>query len=590
MFSFFNNSSLLTTSLLSLLVLESLAFASFGLSKKRALQKTGSSRFLIGSKMIKWLIVILITVGCVLSATSVLAQPQQTAPIILDGHRIFEVSQSGQFTAEQRAEEANRLLREIIKSSNDKVKVEIDDNRELPVILVDGAHLLSVTSNDVPKGRSITEQAQFWQKQLEQAIKQAQYERTRSYLINAGLISLGVLLLTFLITSQLENLWKRRIYPLLERSTTQVLIQETGQPYTQTPTQPKPKIQVISQVFLTLLKGIIWLIAIIYVTRLFPQTRQLSYDFVNVLSNSLITGIITLGNTQYSFLDITLLIAVLIALVFLSRTVGGVLRSRVLSFTGLSRAAQDTIALIANYTLVFIGVIVILQLWGLDISSLTVFAGVLGVGIGLGVQGIAKEFVSGLVLIFERPIQVGDFVEVGELKGTVERISVRSTEIRTLDQISVILPNSRFLESEVINWSHGTSVSGVKLPMGVAYGSDLSLVRNALLDAAKEHKEVLTNPPPKVFFLGFGNNSLDFQLLIWIAKPYKQFQIKSDLYFIIDSIFRKRHIEVPFPQRDLHIRSGSVPLDLSPELINSLTELSKNLATWIKHQSNSSNN
>ncbi|WP_157867489.1 mechanosensitive ion channel family protein [Gloeothece citriformis] len=524
--------------------------------------------------------------GYVFSPTPVLAQLQQTAPIIVDGYPIFQVSQSGQFTAEQRADEANRLLRESIRNSNDPIEVRIDNNRELPVILVDGAHLLSVTSSDVPKGRSITEQAQLWREQLQQAIQQAQYERTVSYLVREGFISLVVLVLAFFVTKQLNKVWKRWIDPFIDRSINSTS-SETGQPHTQIPTQPKPRLKFVSEILLTVLKGIIWLIAIFFVTSRFPQTRQITYDFINILRGTLITDAISLGDSQYSFLDLVLLIALLIALVFLAGTVGKLLRSRVLNFTGLSRAAQDTIVLMANYTLVFIGAIVILQLWGLDISSLTVFAGVLGVGIGLGIQGIAKEFVSGLVLIFERPIQVGDFVEVGELMGTVERISVRSTEIRTLDQISVILPNSRFLESEVINWSHGTSISRLKVPIGVAYGSDLTLVRNALLDAAKEHKEILTNPPPRVFFQGFGDSALNFQLLIWISKPYKQFQIKSDLYFIIDSMFRKRGIEVPFPQRDLHLRSGNLPLEVSPELINSLTELSSHLASWIKHQSNS---
>nr|ADN14591.1 MscS Mechanosensitive ion channel [Gloeothece verrucosa PCC 7822] len=525
--------------------------------------------------------------SCVFSTGSVSAQPQQTAPIIVDGNPIFEVSPSGQFTASQRADEANRILREIIKDSKSPVRVEIDSNRDLPVILVNNSHILSVTSNDLPKGRSITEQAKIWQQQLAQAIEQAQYERTLSYLMTATLISLAVLLVAFFITYQLEKLWHRWIDPLLERANSQVLLTETGQPLTQLPTQPRPKIQVFSEVFLNLIKGLIGFISIIYVTRLFPQTRQLSYDFVNLIVNSLVADLVTLGDKQYSVLDLVFLIAVLIALVFFARTLGVVLRSRVLSFTGLSRAAQETIALMANYTMVFIGAIIILQLWGLDISSLTVFAGVLGVGIGLGIQGIAKEFVSGLVLIFERPIQVGDFVEVGELMGTVERISVRSTEIKTLDQISVILPNSRFLESEVINWNHRTPVSRLKLAVGVAYGSDLSLVKNALLDAAKQHKEVLTNPPPKVGFVGFGDSCLDFQLLIWISKPNKQFQIKSDLYFIIDSIFRKRGINIPFPQQDLNIESGKLQVEISPELINSLTELSQSLAAWIKHQTNS---
>jgi small-conductance mechanosensitive channel len=253
--------------------------------------------------------------------------------------------------------------------------------------------------------------------------------------------------------------------------------------------------------------------------------------------------------------------------------------------TGLSRGSQETVAQIATYGIIFFGTIVVLQLWGLDLSSLTIFASVLGVGIGLGLQGIAKEFISGLVLIFERPIKVGDFVNVGELMGTVERISVRSTEIRTMDEVSIIIPNSRFLEGEVVNWTHHSPVSRLKVPVGVAYGSNLSVVRSALIDAAKEHTDVLAEPAPRVFFKGFGDNSLDFDLMIWIAEPRKQFLIKSDLYFRIEAILRHRHIEIPFPQRDLHIRSGSLPLEMSPQLAESLAQLSNGLAQWLEKQS-----
>ncbi|NES20162.1 MAG: mechanosensitive ion channel [Symploca sp. SIO3E6] len=293
-----------------------------------------------------------------------------------------------------------------------------------------------------------------------------------------------------------------------------------------------------------------------------------------------------LGDKSYSIVGVLIFLGLFAGLIFLARTAKTLLRSRLLHLTGLNRGTQETVAQIANYALIFFGTIVLLQLAGLDLSSLTIFASVIGVGIGLGLQGIAKEFISGLVLIFERPIQVGDFVNIEGLMGTVERISVRSTEIRTMDAISVIVPNSRFLESEVINWSHQNPVSRLTLPVGVAYGINLHMVREALIQAAKEHSDVLLQPEPQVLFKGFGDNSLDFDLLVWIANPPQQFKIKSDLYFRIEEILRDRSLEIPFPQRDLHIRSGSVPLELSPQLSESLSQLSTSLTKWLEFQSN----
>jgi potassium-dependent mechanosensitive channel len=208
----------------------------------------------------------------------------------------------------------------------------------------------------------------------------------------------------------------------------------------------------------------------------------------------------------------------------------------------------------------------VLQIWGLDISSLAILVSALGVGIGFGLQDIAKNFGSGLVLVFERPIQVGDFIEVGEFQGTVERIGARSTLIRTLDQISIIVPNSRFLEQEVINWSHDNPVSRIHLPVGVAYGSDIEAVRSALLESARNHPKILSTPQPQVFFKGFGDSSLDLELLVWTAEPSKQVLIKSDLYFRMEALLRQKQVEIPFPQRDLHLQVDQLPLQLSPQM------------------------
>jgi small-conductance mechanosensitive channel len=231
------------------------------------------------------------------------------------------------------------------------------------------------------------------------------------------------------------------------------------------------------------------------------------------------------------------------------------------------------IALVIRYGLLFIGGLVILQIWGIDLSSLALLASALGIGIGLGLQDIARDIGSGVVLLFERPIQVGDFVQVGSFEGTIERINARSTLVRTLDHISIIVPNSRFLSDEVINWSHGNPVSRLHVPVGIAYGSNIEDARSALLDAAQEHPRVLSTPKPQVFFKAFGDNSLNLELLVWTAEPSKHILIKSELYFSIEAKFRKYNVQVPFPQRDLHLRTGSVPLEFSPEMEQTLQQL-----------------
>ena len=262
-------------------------------------------------------------------------------------------------------------------------------------------------------------------------------------------------------------------------------------------------------------------------------------------------------------LDFLILAILIVTLLILANVLANLLRSRVLVHTPINRGIQEAIAIVAKYTFISIGSIVLFQVWGFDLSSLTILASAIGVAIGFGFQDIAKNFGSGLVLLFERPIQVGDFVEVNEYMGTVEYIGARSTLIRTLDQVSIIVPNSRFLENEVINWSHHSPISRLHLPVGVSYHSDEQLVKTALLEAAEKHFEVLTSPPPQVFFLGFGDSAINFELLVWIKHPQKQAIIKSELYFAIKASFKNYQIEIPFPQQDLHFRSGKLPIQLS---------------------------
>jgi small-conductance mechanosensitive channel len=197
----------------------------------------------------------------------------------------------------------------------------------------------------------------------------------------------------------------------------------------------------------------------------------------------------------------------------------------------------------------------VLQIWGIDIASLAVLISALSVGIGFGLQNIANNFISGIIISFDRSMKVGDFIQLNDLMGTVERIGTRSTELRTLDHVSIVVPNSRFLEEALVNWNHGNPVSRIGIPVDVAYGSDSDRVRTALLEVARNYEPLLPAPEPQVWFRGFGDSALKFELLVWIRDPQNQFKYMSELNYRIYDVLARYNIEIPFPQRDLHLKS-----------------------------------
>lgn len=225
----------------------------------------------------------------------------------------------------------------------------------------------------------------------------------------------------------------------------------------------------------------------------------------------------------------------------------------------LDRGVQFTFDRVFHYTVMVIALVVSLTTVGIDLSALTVFAGVLGVGIGFGLQNIASNFISGIILLFERPIKVGDRVIIDDLIGDVEKISMRATVIKTIHNEHVIVPNSYFLEEQVVNRSYGDPRMRLVVPVGVAYGSDVNKVKELLLRAAHEehetHSVVLEQPEPYVNFNAFGESSLDMELFVWISNSNQVITTKSSLNFRINQLFQENDIEIPFPQRDLHVKS-----------------------------------
>lgn len=248
--------------------------------------------------------------------------------------------------------------------------------------------------------------------------------------------------------------------------------------------------------------------------------------------------------------------AIIISLsVKFSNLISRFLLHRVYKQYEIDTGTQYTFSRLLHYAIIIISVLVALPVIGFDLSVLTVFAGVAGIGIGFGMRNIASNFISGLIILFERPIKVGDRIKLGDLHCDVEQITIRSTVVRTRNNEHIIIPNSQFIENQVMNWSYGDPKIRQQINIGVAYGSNVMLLERLLLQAAREHEDVMKEPPPRVDFLNFGESSLDFRLLYWIPHPVLRTRVKSALNFRINDLLREHGVEIPFPQRDLHLRS-----------------------------------
>jgi potassium efflux system protein len=227
--------------------------------------------------------------------------------------------------------------------------------------------------------------------------------------------------------------------------------------------------------------------------------------------------------------------------------------------SSIERGAQEAIVTLSGYVGMIIAALIGLSLAGFSFTNVAIIAGALSVGIGFGLQNIVNNFISGIILLFERPIRTGDWIVVGNTEGYVRKISIRSTQIETFDRADVIVPNSEFISNQVTNWMLRDPWGRVIVPIGVAYGSDVELVRDLLLQVAKEHPLVIADStrvsPPKVMFRGFGDSALNFELRCFIRNVDQRLATLSDLNFAIEKTLREANIQIPFPQRDLHLRS-----------------------------------
>lgn len=268
------------------------------------------------------------------------------------------------------------------------------------------------------------------------------------------------------------------------------------------------------------------------------------------------------GDKKLTLMRLFYAFVIVFGMYILSKYVQWVLRQQVLQAFQIERHTQFILLRSLHFTLIIIGVLISLSTIGISFTSLAIIFGGLSIGIGFGLQNIASNLIAGLILIFERPIKIGDLVEIMDINvfGRVRSINLRSTIIMALDEKEVIVPNSQFITEPIHNLTHYNNYFRVRLSVSVSYSSDVEIVKKALLEAAHTHPEVIKQPVPEmedvtapfVRFIDFGEFSLDFELLAWIPDSFLRFDVASDLHFMIWEKFAEYNIKIPFPQRDVH--------------------------------------
>ena len=260
------------------------------------------------------------------------------------------------------------------------------------------------------------------------------------------------------------------------------------------------------------------------------------------------------GSIKISATRLALGIVLLILTFTVARTATAIIERRLQKRRHIDPGLRYTISRLVKYAVIVVGILLSLQPFGINLTSIAVVFTALSVGIGFGLQYIAADIASGFILLFERPIRVGDRITIGDDEGDVHSINLRTTTVFTNNRIAIIVPNSKLVSQRVVNWSYGDPRARIPIPVSVADDSDVNLVTETLLEAARDVENVLEVPEPNVQFLEFGNAALDFRLLVWSNQPRRHIQIKSDVNFKIARLFKARGIKAPTPKQELFVR------------------------------------
>lgn len=289
------------------------------------------------------------------------------------------------------------------------------------------------------------------------------------------------------------------------------------------------------------------------------MTWEEFFNYVRDILNFQLFKVSDAPVTVASVLIFLLLLTVFIVIAAFARRA---LNRRIFRRLKMDSGTSYTLSRITQYIIITIGVLISFNFVGINLSSLAVIFGLLSVGIGFGLQNVTANFISGLIILFERPISIGDRVMVNDIEGDVMEINIRSTMVRTVNNISIVVPNSEFVSKDVINYSHGDPTYRLDINVGISYGSDLDTVLKALKEVADANESVMRKPEPEVHLIEFGESSWNMQLRTWIPDVKQYPRIRNEINQSIIRTFKKHDIEIPFPQRDLHVRSSvKLPID-----------------------------